>query len=163
MATYRGLRLTAMVVVLAGAVLLLGGVLVPWYSVTDHFQGAGSQGWYNTTYYLGDSSWNGTVRYSCGGGLTCGGPTSDSYSSANLSHVGTVAEVEFLLVIGGGAVGVLAGALGIAYRRSPRWTGTVILLTLLAASVSLVRFERPVQRAIKAAFERGYRPVVSVE
>ena len=131
------------VFVLVGAILLGAALAMPWYAFvqkgTSYATGRGA--WqYDTLYYLGIPSWNGTVQYSCSGAFEC--PAATSYSTVSLDSTGALAEFGLLFVSAAVVLGFLAGVLGAVVRRTASRNTKVLVLgtvaTVLGALVSVV-------------------------
>ncbi len=136
MAQRRTARLIAGIVILAGAALLFGALLSPWYTLELSENGASA----GANFYLGSPSTNGTVRPFCSGlpnGSSCSPWT--SYSADNASNVGALASTTYSLVILAGILGIAGGLLGVFASRWPKWgvvgigLATVALIVALAA------------------------------
>jgi len=98
------------VVVLVGAILLAGSISVPWYVDNRSAQGET----FIVYAYPGFPSEAGTIQYSCSGLPPDEGcPGASSYSGADLNNTGEVAETVLFLLVGGLALGVVAGVVGV--------------------------------------------------
>jgi len=128
----KGRAITATVILLIGAGVLIGSLLTPWYT----FTASGSGVTVYDNFYAGLPTTNGTIRYSCSGGVEC--PSQTSYSAASLNNTGTIAETGFFLLIGGVILGALAGILAFMFRNR-RGLGSIILaLAILAVVLAIV-------------------------
>jgi len=119
-------KMIASVLILIGAILLIGALFTPWYSYESSGHGLSE----TRNYYLGMPSTNGTIQAACSGIPSC--PTQTSYSNQNLNNTGNLAEAGFFMVIGAFVLGIIAAIIGVASRRNPRRTAPVIALAALA-------------------------------
>lgn len=124
--------------VLLGGLLLVVSLFSPWYSFDQGgtFGPSATPVHNDTSYYLGLSSWNGTVRGSCSAGVGC--PNETSYSAASLNHTGAVAGATLLLVSAGSALGLVAGTLGLVGSRKTGWTSLVLILASAAVVLAIL-------------------------
>lgn len=126
MASNKGRRLVASIIVLIGAILLIVAVLTPWYT-TKISNAAGSE---TQSFYPGLPSQNGTIQYSCSGQIPC--PPQTSYSTLNYNNTGAIAEAGFYLLIVGAILGIIGMIFGVMSRGNPRRAGTAIALAVVA-------------------------------
>ncbi|MGA8276327.1 MAG: hypothetical protein WB852_08570 [Thermoplasmata archaeon] len=124
-------RMIAAVLILIGAILLIGALVTPWYSYESSGNGLSE----TRNYYLGMPSTNGTIQPVCSGLPSC--PTQTSYSTQNLNNTGSLAEAGFFMVIGGFALGIIAAILGVVSRRNPRRAAPVMALAALALVLAI--------------------------
>lgn len=129
-------RTLAAVLVLVGMILLIAALFTPWYNYKVSSGGISE----SSNWYLGTPSQNGTVQYSCSGGISC--PSQTSYKDDGLNNTGDLSQTTYLLVIGGVALGLLGAILGFAGRGNskrlmPALALTVIALLLAVAAVGV--------------------------
>ena len=124
-------RALGAVLVLVGALLLGAATFTPWYAIdTQHVSAMPPNfphSFFDTAYYLGPPWSDHTVRHSCTAGVSC--PGDASYSNDSRNSTGVVTEVVLALVYAAIALGLLAGAIGLVFRRDPGWGPAVIALS----------------------------------
>jgi len=125
-------RLLGAVLVLIGGLLLATALFMPWYS--NDYTGS-NPAHFDILFYLGPSSWDGTIQYSCSAGVHC--PSATSYSSGSLNNSGVVAEVTLALVAAACVLGLYAGAIGIRFRRDASRTRKTIILAVTALGLAV--------------------------
>lgn len=125
-------RLIAAVIILVGAILLIAGLIMPWYTYKTSSSGLSE----TINFYPGMPSTNGTIQYQCSGIPTC--PPQTSYSARDLNNTGMVAETGFYLLIVGIILGVIAAILGVASRGNPRRANGAVPLAVVALILALV-------------------------
>ncbi len=126
-------RLLGAVLVLVAGFLLAAALFTPWYS--NDYTGS-NPAHFDILFYLGASSWDGTIQYSCSAGVHC--PSATSYSSGSLNNSGVVAEVTLALVAAACVLGLYAGAIGMRFRRDESRTRTMIILAVTALGLGVV-------------------------
>jgi len=160
MASKKAWRLAGAVIILIGAILLIGALFTPWYAYKVSYAG-GSE---TQNSYPGLPSSNGTIQYSCSSlpnGASCPSQTSYSSISPKETNVGNIAETGFFLLIGGIILGVVAAIFGFASRGNARRSGPAIALgvvTLLFAMIAPVLFAAALPGAISSDISSAYRP-----
>lgn len=138
-------RQLAAIALLVGAVLLFTALWTPWYSLKEFSSGGNlicSGGGENTTYYLGAPWSNGTVQTTTypHGGPTCGPTVSSqtSYAGAHFNSTGEVVGITYVLLLVGGALAAVGGALGVISRGRERWITPVLVSAVLAVALAAV-------------------------
>lgn len=132
MANTRVGRLIAAALILVGAILLIVALLTPWYSLQTSASGASE----TINFYPGLPGSNGTIQYSCSGGVHC--PSQTSYSNLPANNTGMLAEAGFFILIVGGILGIVAAALGIASAGRPKWGTPVVALAVVALLLAII-------------------------
>jgi len=128
----KGRVITAAVVMLVAAGILVASVLLPWYALTSSGGGISIHGFY----YAGPASENGTIRYTCSGApVAC--PSQSSYSSQNLNNTGTLAETGFYLLIAGIVLGVAAMGLALMRRDKSGGLAPAMILGIVALVIAI--------------------------
>ncbi len=120
-------RTLAAIVLLIAVVLTIAALFLPWYS--EEFSAAGFSETQNA--YLGFPTTNGTIQYTCSSNVPNCHPSS-SYSAQNATHVGSLAEAGYLLIIVDAVLGLVAVGLAFASRNNPRRAGAAIALGVVA-------------------------------
>jgi hypothetical protein len=133
-------RLIGAALVSIGAMLLIVALLSPWYFYDSKWAGGplGISGTQNATYYLGLPSSNGTIHYTCSrsGGVT-GCPSQTSYYNAGKNNTGLVAAICFGVLLAGCAFAIVAGVLGLVFRRNATWAFPVLTFAVLALVLAM--------------------------
>jgi hypothetical protein len=131
-------RLLGAVFVLVGAILLGAALFTPWYSLDKSGTSGGfNTKWdFNTIYFLGLPSWEGTVQYSCSDAGLC--PSESSYASVSLNNTGVVTETVLLLVSAATTMAFIAAAFAVIYRRNEKRESGLVLLTGAAVVLGAV-------------------------
>lgn len=137
MASNKGRRLVAAVIVLIGAVLLIAALVVPWYTYEAKESSPVASGSTTINSYPGLPTQNGTLQCSSSGSVSC--PyTQSSYQSAHENNTGVIAETGFVLLIVGFVLGLIGAILGFASRGKARRAGPAVIFGVLAMIVALI-------------------------
>ena len=131
MASNKGRRLVASIIVLVGAILLIVALLTPWY-MTKVSNAYATE---TQTFYPGIPTDNGTIQYSCSGHITCTSQT--SYSKLNYNNTGAIAEAGFFMLLLGAVLGIIAVIFGAMSRGNARRVRPAIALAVIALILAL--------------------------
>lgn len=131
MASNKGRRLVASIIVLIGAILLIVALLTPWY-MTKISNAYATE---TQTFYPGIPSDNGTIQYSCSGHISC--PSQTSYSKLNYNNTGAIAEAGFFMLLIGAILGIIAVIFGAMSRGNARRVRPAIALAVIALILAL--------------------------
>jgi hypothetical protein len=140
-ASKRRQRITTLLIAV-GVVLLLVGLLTPWYARSYSFSGlpGGGERDETTLYYPGIPSAIGTIQWSCSGtgnqdSRLCYSPT--SYSASGLNNTGIVVEATFFLDLAAAVAGTLAVILSVAAWSNSRRAAPAFVLAAIALILAL--------------------------
>lgn len=132
MASNKGRRLVASIIVLVGAILLIAALFTPWYTTKV----SNAYATETQTFYPGFPSQNGTIQYSCSGEIKC--PSQTSYSSLNYNNTGMIAEEGFFMLVLGAILGIIGMVFGVMSRGNPRRAAPAIALAIIALILALI-------------------------
>lgn len=137
MASSKGHRVIASIIILIGAILLIAAVFIPWYTYEAKTSSSFENGSTTINSYPGLPTQNGTLQCSSSGAGSC--PyTQSSYQHADENNTGVVAETGFYLLIVGFILGFVGAILGVASRGNPRRAGPAVTLGVIAMILAII-------------------------